>query len=48
MLEQTQKKLREAEFFLGQLRAEAHREPEVFDYYLSAFVSAGRSVTFAW
>lgn len=44
----TQRKLREAQFFLSHL-SKAGRSPEldseVFDYYLSAFLSAGRSVT---
>ena len=51
MLEATQKKLREAKFFcrlLGQTSEEVVRnEPEAFEYYLSAFLSAARSVTFA-
>ena len=51
MIEATQKKLREARFFLDHLEAENRRavrnEPEAFDYFMSAFVSAARSVTFA-
>jgi len=51
MIEATQKKLREARFFLSHLEAENRRavrnEPEAFDYFMSAFVSAARSVTFA-
>ena len=46
----TQKKLREAQFFLAKLAAEASTERldrEDFEFYLSAFLSAGRSVTFA-
>ncbi len=42
-------KLEEARFFLGHLREEigkgASSEPGVFSYYLSAFLSAARSVT---
>ena len=45
----TQKKLREAKFFLGRM-SEALRsiklEKEDFEFFLSAFLSAGRSVTF--
>jgi hypothetical protein len=44
----TRKKLREAEFFLGQLSEKAkslNLEPEKADFYLSAFLSAARSVT---
>jgi len=51
MIEGTQKKLREARFFLSRLDTESRRtvrnEPEAFDYFMSAFVSAARSVTFA-
>ena len=47
----TQSKLSEAEFFFRNLRAIDRKtfspEPESFGYYLSAFVSAGRSVTLA-
>ena len=44
----TQKKLRETKFFLGNLSKAArspHLDREDFDFYLSAFLSAGRSVT---
>ena len=48
-IEATQKKLREARFFLRQIEVENRRavrnEPEAFDFYFSAFVSAARSVT---
>jgi hypothetical protein len=51
MLDATRKKLREAQFFLCHLETENRRvvrnEPEAFDFLMSAFVSAGRSVTFA-
>ncbi len=51
MLEATQKKLREAKFFYGLLcqasQEVVRHEPEAFDFYLSAFLSAARSVTFA-
>ena len=51
MIEAAQKKLREAQFFLSHLETENRRavrnEPEDFDYFMSAFVSAARSVTFA-
>jgi len=43
-------KLREAQFFLAKLAAEASTERldrEDFEFYLSAFLAAGRSVTFA-
>jgi hypothetical protein len=46
----TQKKLRETQFFLAKLATEAFTEcldREDFEFYLSAFLSAGRSVTFA-
>jgi hypothetical protein len=51
VIPKTQKKLREAEFFVRWLEREARPrivsiDREVFDYYLSAFLSAGRSVTF--
>ncbi|MBI3595303.1 MAG: hypothetical protein HY200_10130 [Nitrospirae bacterium] len=48
-ISKTEKKLRETKFFLDNLIAvhrhptEAH--PEAFEHYLSAFLSAGRSVT---
>src|SRR5271167_689192 len=49
MLVRTQKKLREAEFFLGHLIREnsrvLDREPEAADFYLSSFFTAARSVT---
>lgn len=51
MINATQKKLREALFFLRQLFNESEKvvrnEPEAFQFYLSAFLSATRSVTFA-
>lgn len=50
MIDSTQKKLREAKFFLGCLRKRdrvAPPEREEFEFYLSAFLSAARSVTFA-
>jgi hypothetical protein len=51
MIEATQMKLREAQFFLRRLFHEARQadinEPEAFTFYLSAFLSAARSVTFA-
>jgi hypothetical protein len=51
MIDVTQKKLREARFFaqmLGKVNREPVRnEPEEFEYYLSAFLSAARSITFA-
>jgi hypothetical protein len=47
---ETERKLREAAFFLPLMTAEerkaARPEPEAFGFYLSAFLSAGRSVTF--
>jgi hypothetical protein len=48
-MRRTRKKLREAEFFLQKLEDEARkaRRTEEADYYFSAFVSAGRSVTLA-
>lgn len=49
-ISKTQKKLRETQFFLAKLRAEASTERlerEDFEFYLSAFLAAGRSVTFA-
>jgi hypothetical protein len=53
MIEATQRKLREAAFFLQRLiderqrsvRNEPRNEPEAFLFYLSAFLSAARSVT---
>lgn len=50
MIAATQKKLREARFFLGFLRRRDRVTPperEEFEFYLSAFLSAARSVTFA-
>jgi hypothetical protein len=51
MIEATQRKLREANFFLQRLIDERQRfvrnEPEAFQFYLSAFLSAARSVTLA-
>jgi hypothetical protein len=51
MIEATQKKLREAQFFFRLLQASSdeivRNEPEAFEYYLSAFLSAARSVTFS-
>jgi light-regulated signal transduction histidine kinase (bacteriophytochrome) len=48
MLEKTQKKLSEAQFFYRQLVKEARRpsmnEPGAFGYYFSGFLSAARSV----
>jgi hypothetical protein len=50
MIERTQRKLREAQFFLRQLTTERYRfapsDPEAFLHYLSAFLSAARSITF--
>jgi len=51
MIERTQRKLREAQFFLGKLVQEGGRvvrsDPEAFGFYLSALLSAARSVTWA-
>lgn len=51
MIEATRKKLRETQFFLRLLGDEGRRivsnEPEAFQFFLSAFLSAARSVTFA-
>ena len=51
MIEATKKKLREAIFFFDALSEESgqavRNDPEIFSYYLSAFLSAARSVTFA-
>jgi hypothetical protein len=51
MIDATQKKLREARFFLRKLQEESRRatrnDPEESAFYLSAFLSAARSVTFA-
>jgi hypothetical protein len=47
MIERTQKKLREAIFFLTHLEQVTGSDPrEAAEYYLSAFLSAARSVTF--
>src|SRR5436189_149029 len=50
MIEATQKKLREAHFFLSHLEREVtSSEPnqaEAIEFYFSAFLSAARSVTF--
>jgi hypothetical protein len=51
MIDATQRKLREAQFFLRKLHEESRRlarnDPEESAFYLSAFLSAARSVTFA-
>ncbi|RXZ45438.1 hypothetical protein [Crenobacter cavernae] len=51
MIEATKNKLHETKFFLHLLVKESEKlirnEPEAFRYYLSAFLSAARSVTFA-
>jgi hypothetical protein len=51
MIPLTQKKLREAGFFLNKLSAEGQQvvrsEQESFEFYLSAFLSSARAVTFA-
>jgi hypothetical protein len=48
MIEATYDKLDEARFFLGHLREEAakvmRQKPEAFGHYLSAFITAARSV----
>jgi hypothetical protein len=50
MIENTQRKLREARFFLDYLVSESKRavrnEPEAFTFFLSAFLGAARSVSF--
>ncbi|GAF68271.1 unnamed protein product, partial [marine sediment metagenome] len=47
MINATQKKLREARFFLQHLNMEGRKvgcnEPEAFEFFLSAFLSAARS-----
>ena len=53
MLSATQKKLREAKFFLSRLEQEERLPPgssipEAADFYFSAFVSAARSVAFVF
>jgi len=51
VIEATQKKLREARFFLRLLTrescADVRDEPEAFEFFLNAFLSTARSVTFA-
>jgi hypothetical protein len=51
VIEATERKLRETQFFLRLLTAEskkaARNDPESFGFYVSAILSAGRSVTFA-
>jgi hypothetical protein len=48
VIEATKDKLDEARFFLGHMRAEAAKvvkqQPEAFGHYLSAFITAARSV----
>ena len=50
MIEATQKKLKEAQFFMAQLERElsssGHNPSEAVEFYFSAFLSAARSVTF--
>jgi hypothetical protein len=47
MIERTQKKLQEVEFFLRHLeKVTASDLPDAAEFYLSAFLSAARSVTF--
>jgi hypothetical protein len=48
-IENVQKKLRETEFFLAKMREQEDRafgDKEPFDFYLSAFLSAARSVDY--
>jgi len=49
MIPLTERKLREAQFFLARLIEESKRrvrnEPEAFEFFLSALLGAGRSVT---
>jgi len=49
-IEATRRKLSEAEFFLRKLTTHQQQvfqnEPEAFGFYLSAFLSAARSVSF--
>jgi hypothetical protein len=51
MIDATERKLREAQFFLERLVTESTKpvrnDPEAFGFYLSALLSAARSVTFA-
>jgi hypothetical protein len=44
-LQDTKHKLYEASFFLDKVKSFIAENPDVLSYYLSAFVSAGRSVT---
>jgi hypothetical protein len=44
-LQDTKHKLYEASFFLDKVKSSIAENPDVLSYYLSAFVSAGRSVT---
>jgi hypothetical protein len=48
-IENVEKKLREAHFFLGKMREQESRafgDKEPYDFHLSAFLSAGRSVDY--
>jgi len=48
-IEGVEKKLREARFFLGKMidhERMAFRDKEPFDFYLSAFLNAGRTVDY--
>src|SRR6201987_4938645 len=48
-LERIEKKLREARFFFGKMinqESRAFGDKEPFDFYLSAFLSAGRTVDY--
>jgi hypothetical protein len=47
MIEAAQRKLREAEFFLRRLHGKEPDEPEAFQFHLSAFLAATRSVLYA-
>ena len=40
----TEAKLAEADFFFRQMMSCQHAEPQHFKWYLSAFLSAGRSL----
>jgi hypothetical protein len=44
-LQDTKHKLYEASFILDKVKSSIAENPDVLSYYLSAFVSAGRSVT---
>jgi hypothetical protein len=44
-LQDTKHKLNEASFILDKVKSSIAEKPDVLSYYLSAFVSAGRSVT---